>query len=251
MAPLHKVWSQTPFANSVKSPFRLLVVVSIVLSCGTPLVFAQGVQAQGITVNGSGTAYGAPDTAVLDLGMNFYHANVSEGMAVVDEVMQAIRAALLEAGVEQSDIRTTGLSVWREQQFDRDGQPIGDRYNIWHNYNVTVRDPEQVGAVINAAVAAGANNIGGVNFTIADPSVLERSAREDAIADARERAEHLAELMGVTLGAPIAIAEGYQGYVPTVRSAAYDMGGAGVATGELAVTVNVTVTFALESADTE
>jgi uncharacterized protein YggE len=212
---------------------------------------AQTSPTHGVTVNGVGTAYGAPDTAVLDLGVSLFNSDVSAGLSDVDERMVSIRAALVAMGIQPSDIRTTGLSVWREQQYDPQGNPIAERYNIWHNYNVTVRDPEQVGAVINAAVAAGANNIGGVNFTIADPSVLERSAREDAIADARERAEHLAELMGVTLGAPIAIAEGYQGYVPTVRSAAYDMGGAGVATGELAVTVNVTVTFALESADTE
>lgn len=226
--------------------FAAAALVASVFALGR----AQAVQ-EGITVNGVGTAYGSPDTALLDLGVNVYHVDVSTGLAQADERMTAIREALLANGVLESDIRTTGVSVWREQQFDQMGNPTTERYNIWHNYNVTVRDPEQVGAVINAAVAAGANNIGGVNFTIADPSVLERSAREDAIADARERAEHLAELMGVTLGAPIAIAEGYQGYVPTVRSAAYDMGGAGVATGELAVTVNVTVTFALESADTE
>src|SRR5690606_13331186 len=156
---------------------------------------------------------------------------------------------LIEAGVEASDIRTTGLSVWREQQYDPQGNPTTERYNIWHNYNVTVRDPEQVGAVIDAAVGAGANNIGGVTFTIADPSVLEREAREAAIADARERAEHLAELTGVALGEPTAITEGFQGYMPMVRNAAYDMGSGGIATGELAITVNVTVTFAVGSSE--
>jgi len=213
------------------------------------LVWAEGVPSGGITVNGVGTAYGAPDTAVLDLGVSLYHSDVSQGLAQADERMQAIRQAIIAAGVEASDIRTTGLSVWREQQYDPQGNPTTERYNIWHNYNVTVRDPELVGAVINAAVVAGANNIGGVNFTIADPSVLERTAREDAIADARERAEHLAELLGVTLGEPIAITEGTQGFVPLVRSAAMDMGSGGIAAGELAVTVNVTVTFSLGSAE--
>src|SRR5690606_31400696 len=92
-----------------------------------------------------------------------------------------------------------------------------------------------------------ANNIGGVTFTIADPSVLEREAREAAIADARERAEHLAELTGVALGEPTAITEGFQGYMPMVRNAAYDMGSGGIATGELAITVNVTVATAVGS----
>lgn len=213
------------------------------------LAYAQVDPVGGITVNGVGTAYGAPDTAVLDLGVNLFNADVSAGMADVDQRMQAIRQALVEAGVEESDIRTTGLSVWREQQYDPQGNPTTERYNIWHNYNVTVRDPEQVGAVINAAVAAGANNIGGVTFTIADPSALERQAREEAIADARARAEHLAELTGVTLGEPVAITEGFQGYTPMVRSAAFDMGAGGIATGELAITVNVTVTFVVGSSE--
>lgn len=241
--------SKTITAVAPATRFAVLLAAALLVLSGLSLGRAQAPQTQGITVNGAGTAYGSPDTAVLDLGVNFYHANVSEGMAAVDEMMQAIRRALIEAGVEASDIRTSGLSVWREQQFDRDGQPTGDRYNIWHNYNVTVRDPEQVGAVINAAVAAGANNIGGVTFTIADPSALERQAREAAIADARERAEHLAELTGVALGEPTAITEGFQGYMPMVRSAAFDMGSGGIATGELAITVNVTVTFAVGSSE--
>ena len=247
--------SQTTFHARVEAArvlgtgFLRALSVSIVMLSALALGNAQAPQSIGITVNGVGTAYGAPDTAVLDLGVSLYHSDVSQGLAQADERMQAIRQAIIAAGVEASDIRTTGLSVWREQQYDPQGNPTTERYNIWHNYNVTVRDPELVGAVINAAVVAGANNIGGVNFTIADPSVLERTAREDAIADARERAEHLAELLGVTLGEPIAITEGTQGFVPLVRSAAMDMGSGGIAAGELAVTVNVTVTFSLGSAE--
>lgn len=233
-------------------PLRKLLVafaLSAVALTGISTGNAQSPQTNGITVNGVGTAYGSPDTAVVDLGVSLYNADVAAGMSQVDERMQAIREALVAAGVDATDIRTTGLSVWREQQFDQQGNPTTERYNIWHNYNVTVRDPESVGAVINAAVAAGANNIGGVTFTIADPSALERDARADAIADARERAEHLAELMGVTLGEPVSVVEGYQGYMPMVRQAAYDMGSGGIATGELAVSVNVTVTFSLGGAE--
>lgn len=207
----------------------------------------QAPQAAGITVNGSGTAYGSPDTAILDLGVSIFDADVSAAMAQADERMVAIREALISAGVEESDIRTAGLSLWREQQYDQSGNPTNDRYQVWHNYNVTVRDVDSVGAVISAAVAAGANNIGGVQFTIADPSGLEREARETAMADAQARAEHLAQITGVTLGAPTSITEGYGGYMPQVRQATmYDGMGSGIATGELAVTVNVTVTYGVE-----
>ena len=204
-------------------------------------------QAEGITVNGSGTAYGSPDTAILDLGVSIFNADVSAAMTEADELMVAIREALIAAGVDESDIRTAGLSLWREDQRNNAGNPVGGRYQVWHNYNVTVRDVDSVGDVISAAVAAGANNIGGVQFTIADPSELEREARETAMADAQARAEHLAQITGVTLGAPTAITEGYGGYMPTARQATmYDGMGSGIATGELAITVNVTVTYGVE-----
>ncbi len=243
----------TSVAAFPAAKFFWTLAAAVLLLAAPTLGNAQAAQNGGITVNGVGTAYGAPDTAVLDLGVSLYHSDVAEGMAQVDQRMQAIREALIAAGVDESDIRTTGLSVWREQQYDQQGNPTTARYNVWHNYNVTVRDPEQVGEVINAAVSAGANNVGGVSFTIADPSPLEREAREQAVADARERAQHLAQLMGVTLGEPVSIVEGFQGGVPMVRNAAYDMGagGGGVATGQLAVSVNVTVTFALGGAEQE
>ena len=210
---------------------------------------AQAPQAQteGITVNGSGTAYGSPDTAIVDLGVSIFNADVSAAMTEADEMMVAIREALIAAGVDESDIRTAGLSLWREDQRDNAGNPVGGRYQVWHNYNVTVRDVDSVGDVISAAVAAGANNIGGVQFTIADPSELEREARETAMADALARAEHLAEITGATLDAPTSITEGYGGYMPQVRQASmYDGMGAGIAAGELAITVNVTVTYGVQ-----
>lgn len=201
----------------------------------------------GITVNGAGAAYGSPDTAIVDLGVSIFNADVSAAMTEADELMVAIHEALIDAGVDESDIRTAGLSLWREDQRDNAGNPVGGRYQVWHNYNVTVRDVDSVGDVISAAVAAGANNIGGVQFTIADPSELEREAREIAMADALARADHLAQITGVTLGAPTSITEGYGGYMPTVRQATmYDGMGSGIATGELAITVNVTVTYGVE-----
>src|SRR5690606_1739608 len=125
--------SKTITAVAPATRFAVLLAAALLVLSGLSLGRAQAPQSQGITVNGAGTAYGSPDTAAVDLCGKFDQATVSEGMAAVAEMMQAISRALVEAGVEASDIRTSGLSVWREQQFDRDGLPTRDRYNFWQN----------------------------------------------------------------------------------------------------------------------
>src|SRR5690606_5121805 len=107
--------SKTITAAAPATRFAVLLAAALLVLSGLSPGRARAPRPQGLTVTGAGTAYGSPATAVLDLGVTFYRANVSEGMAAVDEMMQAIRQALIEAGVEASDIRTSGLSVWREQ----------------------------------------------------------------------------------------------------------------------------------------
>src|SRR5690606_35595012 len=79
--------------------FFRIIASTLLLLAAPVLGNAQSAQASGVTVNGVGTAYGAPDTAVLDLGVSLYHSDVAEGMAQVDQRMQAIREALIAAGV--------------------------------------------------------------------------------------------------------------------------------------------------------
>jgi uncharacterized protein YggE len=118
--------------------------------------------------------------------------------------------------------------------------------------NVTVRDVAKLGDVLDKTVAAGANNIYGVNFSVDDTSKLEADARAKAIADAKARAENLAKLTGVTLGDVLSVSEVIGGASPIFEGARASVamglggGGAPIQPGELEVNMNVQVTYAIK-----
>ncbi|WP_437592459.1 SIMPL domain-containing protein [Sorangium sp. So ce1000] len=127
-------------------------------------------------------------------------------------------------------------------------------YQVSNTVMVVIRNLDQVGAVLDAAVAAGANNVWGVSFSLEQTDPLEARAREKAIADARARAEALARLQGVSLGHVVAISEVLeQGPIyaprPMLASAGYaaDMG-TPVSSGEVPFGTQVKVVYALENA---
>ncbi|HZJ08427.1 MAG TPA: SIMPL domain-containing protein, partial [Trueperaceae bacterium] len=107
-----------------------------------------------------------------------------------------------------------------------------------------------VGEVLAAVVEAGANEVGGIVFTLSDPGALAAEARRMALADARQRASGLAEAAGVSLGAPISISElDAMPYAAYRQAAVMDSVGSSVATGQLAITVTVQVTYAIEAVE--
>ncbi|MGK4006229.1 SIMPL domain-containing protein [Sorangium sp. So ce1036] len=132
-------------------------------------------------------------------------------------------------------------------------QPAPPRYvyRVSNTVTATIRNLAQVGAVLDAAVAAGANNVWGVSFGLDNTDPLEAQAREKAIADARARAEALARLQGVPLGPVVAISEIIDGGGPVfaAKAAMYDRGaGTPLAPGEVSFSTQVKVVYALGSA---
>ncbi|WP_437512857.1 SIMPL domain-containing protein [Sorangium sp. So ce1099] len=131
--------------------------------------------------------------------------------------------------------------------------PPAHFYRVSNTVTAVIRNLDQVGPVIDAVAAAGANNVWGVSFDVDKTDPLEAQAREKAIADARARAEALAKLQGVSLGRVVAISEVVeQGHIYAARaslqSAAYGGGGTPVSPGEVQFGTQVKVVYALESA---
>ncbi len=210
-----------------------------------------GYQATGITVNGSGAAFGEPDRAIVTLGTDSVADNVRDALARSDEAMERVRAAALMLGVQERQIRTASFNVWRQQLTDRDGQPTGERYHVRHSFEITVDNTDIVGELLGAAIDAGANDVGGIRFTISDTAALQSQAREAAMADAHARASQLAELAGVSLGAPVFVEEtSYNAPQVVARAQEFAMvaGAPPVEGGELAVNVTVRVVYAIGTA---
>jgi uncharacterized protein YggE len=109
-----------------------------------------------------------------------------------------------------------------------------------------VRDVNQLGDVLDKAVAAGANNIYGVNFSVDDTAKLEADARAKAVADAKARAQELAQLNGVQLGEVLTVSEVIGGPAYPMDFGAKGIGGGGtpVQPGELEVSMSIQITYA-------
>lgn len=238
-------------------PAVLVLGIAIVATgcagSGTAAVPAGSAPLNTITVVGYGEAIGAPDIAQIELGIDVTNADVGEAISQNNERMSALTEALTGAGVAAEDIQTTGFNVWPEDRYDPQGQPTGERvYHVQNVVRVKVRDLTKLGGVIEAALDAGANQVYGLSFTIDDPTELENAAREDAVADARARAEKLAEALGMRVGKAIIVNEGGFGggpvYYPVDRVGGGGAGGEGVppiSGGQLTITSSVTITFEL------
>lgn len=216
----------------------------IVLSIVAASLLAAIAFAAEITVHGTGTVWTEPDQATLEVGWSGVEAEVAAAVAQADTAITAIRDALEGLGIDPLDVRTTGFSIWREERWDETGEPRLVGYRVHHGLQVLIRDVDAIGRTIAAATDAGANQIGGIGFTVADPHARETEARAAAYAAARARAAELAELMGVELGRATAVEELDPSAVYPLAFMDGRGGAAPIAPGRYAVEVTVRVTFA-------
>jgi uncharacterized protein YggE len=202
-----------------------------------------------ISVSGFGQAVGKPDMVVMQLGVNVVADQIGEAIDESNSVMGNIKMSLLGAGIAEEDLQTTNFNVWFEDRYDpMTGQSTGERlYHVDNTLQVKVRDIDQTPQVLEKALEEGANNIYGLNYEIEDRTALEAEARSAALGNARIRADQLAREIGVTLGEPIYINEGYSGgYVyPVVYEAAFGGGGPPISAGQLTIGIQVNVTYSI------
>lgn len=198
-----------------------------------------------ISVSGEGRVFARPDLALITLGVELSDPDLSTVQQQANQRMDAVFAELESRGIPEDKIETVTYSIWVERDYERPDQPITG-YRVTYLVEVHVQPVDRAGEIIEAAVSAGANTVPGVSFTVADPAALLRQARERAMADARDKAAHLAQLAGVSLGAPVRIAEGSAYPVPVpVERAAADAASA-LPPGQTVVTVSVAVDYAIE-----
>jgi len=200
-----------------------------------------------ITVTGSGEASGTPDVAYLSLGVEAIDADLSAAVTQADETMTAVVDAVQAAGIAPEDIQTVNYSVWSDSS-GPNGQSTGQlTYHLSNIVSITVRDTEAVQAVLNAALDAGANSIQNLSFGIQDSASLEQDARLQALDDAHQRASQIAEALGATLGDALIVVEGGSSFPgPRFDAAAIGIGGGGgIQQGQLSVSMQLQVTYAL------
>ena len=154
-----------------------------------------------VIVIGEGSVHIAPDYAQIRGGVTTKGKTVKEATDANSKVMAAITAALLNAGVAQTDIKTAQFSiqpVYAPSQPQAEPKLVG--YSVSNQITVTVRALGKVSDTLDRMVDAGATDIGNVSFLHSDPAKALDQAREAAVADARRKAELYAHAAGFTLG---------------------------------------------------
>jgi uncharacterized protein YggE len=165
-----------------------------------------------ITIVGEGTVAAAPDMATVSTSVVTAAKTAKEALDANTKALSAVIDRFKAAGIAPKDLATAGFSV--EPRYSYPKQPDGstqapriDGYEVRNGVAVRVRDLGQLGSILDTAVSAGANQISGIAFDLADPSALMDKAGVAAIADARQRAELFAQAAGVKLGRVIAVSE--------------------------------------------
>ncbi|WP_291855686.1 SIMPL domain-containing protein [Bradyrhizobium sp.] len=228
----------------------LFPAVAAVTLSAAPLP-AQTVPPPAISVTGEATVSLPPDQAQIDGGVTSDGRTAREASDANNAAMGKVLQALKGAGIEEKDYQTSRLSL--QPQYANSSK-VSERAGIVgfrasNRVTVKIRDVAKVANVIDVLVGAGANEIGGIAFTVTQASKVLDEAREKAIADARRKAEIYARAAGVTLGEPISISE--EGApAPLLRgrmAASMAAGAPPVAQGEETLSVTVSISWTIKA----
>ncbi len=235
------------------NPLRLLVwlvaalLLVVVAIAGVEVGRSHNALAGTISVQGTGTVRGAPDTATFNIGVHTTDASASAALAANNQKVQALVAALSSNGVKKKEMQTSGLNIY--QNTNNNGVVTG--FSVDDSLNVTMHNVKQSGAAIDAAARAVGNGIqlNGISFSISNQSKLLASARSKAMANAHLAAEQLAKAGGTHVRSIVKVSD-QENLVPPIY---YGPSATGtgfknvvpVQTGVEAVTVQVSITYSL------
>lgn len=232
-----------------------------------------------IVVMGTGDASASPDVARISLGVEATNVNAQTAVDEANSKMHAVIETLKKNGVADKDIRTAQFDIHSEEPpppppvyetmpvapspapVGKPSAPVSPPaprletsaprppvFRVSNTVLLTFRHLDKVGDILTAAVNAGANHAWGIQFDIDDPKPLLAEARNEAVADARRRAEELARLSGVRLGRILHISEseGREGPPMPMAAQSYRVQEAvPVERGELTIMHNVRIAYAI------
>ena len=202
-----------------------------------------------LDVSASASISRTPDLATISTGVVTQAR--SAGLAMSDNAarMTQVIAALRKAGIPDRAIQTSALSLGLQYRYADNQPPVLTGYQATNRVSVRVRELDRVGAVLDALVAAGANQIDGPELTVEHPEPALDEARTQALATARTRAELYARAAGLHVKRIVSIGEGATSE-PVLRpmrmmAASAPKASTPFQSGEQTMTVDLHVTFEL------
>lgn len=209
-----------------------VVVVLGVLGIYTikPLIqSAAGEEPAHVSATGNSELSIMPDEAIVRIKVETKEKTAKDAQDKNSEIMSEIQSALKRAGVSSDDIETDQYNLYPWQEWDSiTRKSVEKGYRLYHTIKVTTSDFEKVGELITVAVDAGATGIENVQFDLSDEkkSDVKKEALQQASKNAKEKAQAVADGLGVRLGSILRIQESDFNYGPVYRTMeAVAMGG--------------------------
>jgi len=237
----------------MRFPFIILTVCFVVFGLGAASADDKPIR-RTISMSGTGEINAKPDIAYISSGVISQAKTAGEAMDQNSKAMEQVIATLKNAAIADKDIQTSSFSVQPQYFYDKKNRrrpPEIIGYQVSNQVTVTVRDLTKLGGVLDKMVTVGANRLGNIRFSIANPKPLLNEARKLATAEAINKAKLYAEAAGVKLGIITSIRESSVRQ-PQPRTYARAMAAAParrpvpVQAGEQKTSVRVTLTWTLE-----
>lgn len=231
---------------------KKLGLIAALLALGAASAVPADEDRRQIAVTGTGVVEAAPDMAMITLGVTGQDEQAAAAMAAVSASVAQVLERLDRLGIAPRDIQTRDLNlspVWSGRGSSQVEPARITGFVASNRVLVRVRDLETLGGVLDAVIAEGANDFGGLQFMVQEPEPLIKQARAAAVADAIDRARQLAQAAGVELGPVQSIADqdagGPRPMARMAEMAMSDGGAVPVAPGELSFRHSVSMVFAI------
>lgn len=201
-----------------------------------------------ISVNGTGVIMAKPDTGIISVAVDTSDMDPKKAQTENTKLSNQLIDALKKIGIKEEDIKTGHYNMYREYNYN-EGKSTEGKYRVTHSYEVTVKNIDKVGEVIDAATQNGANQVNGVRFTVADTSKYYQEALKVAIKNAEGKATTIADTISVKINKPSKVVEnGYSEPAPRYMDMAYgkvaeQAASTQIISGELEIRANVQVTY--------
>ena len=185
---------------------KRIVVLTIALALVGDVALASASTAASsgryITVSAEGSVKVIPDAVRLNATVSVVLGTSSEALAATSTSAAAVREALVANGVATKDIATQSLTIYPEYSYTQDKSPVIIGYRGNQSFDVVIHNAKSAGAVIDAVVTAGGNQVqvNGVTPFVVDSTKATSSARANAVKKAKVKAASYASLLGVKLG---------------------------------------------------
>ena len=195
----------------MKLPFQVALMLLLTVAASPALsqsIVDPAFAATTLNLSASGEARVTPDMATITLGVDTTAPSAGRAMSGNAERMAQVIGALKSAGIEPRDLQTSGLSLSPQTVYEDGRPPRVSGYQASNQVTITVRDLARLGPVVDAVVAAGATNIGQINFGLSNPLAAENNARVAAVKALEDKASLYAQTTGYHIARLVNLSEG-------------------------------------------